>query len=80
MDTVDWNKLLQEVLDTITGVLESAVLISLSLVKTIRLSVSVFASFEHLQHLNLQPQANQDWISSALTCPVSNCQSHSSSH
>lgn len=77
MDTVDWDRLLPEVVDTVTSILESTVLTCLSLVKTIGLPISVFASFEHLQHLNLQLEAKQDWITSALTCPVSNCQSKS---
>ena len=70
MHLVDWKTLLPEVMETIAGVFESGLLTSLTLINTSNLPVSVLASCERLQHLNLQVEGS--WASAALAaCRVS---------
>jgi hypothetical protein len=64
MHLVDWKTLLPEVMKTIAGIFESGLLSSLSLVNTTNLPVSVLASCERLQHLNLEVEGA--WASAAL--------------
>lgn len=70
MHMVDWKTLLPEVMKTIAAVFESGSLTSLTLISTTNLPVSVLASCERLQHLNLQVEGT--WVISALAaCRVS---------
>lgn len=70
MHLVDWKTLLPEVMTTIAGVFESGLLTSVTLINTTNLPVSVLASCERLQHLNLQVEGS--WASAALAaCRVS---------
>lgn len=70
MHLVDWKTLLPEVMKTIAAVFESGSLTSLTLISTTNLPVSVLASCERLQHLNLQVEGT--WVISALAaCRVS---------